>query len=40
MAYDVQKIRSRFPGLKRQFNGQDVVFLDNPAGGLRLPRLC
>lgn len=32
MAYDVQKIRARFPGLKRQFNGQDVVFLDNPAG--------
>lgn len=32
MAYDVQKIRSRFPALKRQFNNRDIVFLDNPAG--------
>jgi cysteine desulfurase family protein (TIGR01976 family) len=32
MAYDVQKIRNQFPGLKRQFKGQDIVCLDNPAG--------
>lgn len=32
MTYDVHQVRDRFPGLKRQFDGRDIVFLDNPAG--------
>jgi cysteine desulfurase family protein (TIGR01976 family) len=32
MAYDVNRVRENFPGLKRQKNGEQVAFLDNPAG--------
>jgi cysteine desulfurase family protein (TIGR01976 family) len=32
MAYDVDRIRQRFPGLRRVKNGRPVAFLDNPAG--------
>ena len=30
--YPIEQIRSRFPGLKRQINGQQAIFFDGPGG--------
>ena len=32
MAYDIDRIRARFPALQRDYNGRPIVFFDNPAG--------
>lgn len=32
MSYDVHRIRASFPALQREFNGNPIIFLDNPAG--------
>jgi cysteine desulfurase family protein (TIGR01976 family) len=38
MAYDVELVRSHFPGLARTKAGRSVAFLDNPAG-TQVPRM-
>ena len=35
--YDVEKIRSQFPALKRKINGQPVIYIDGP-GGTQVPQ--
>lgn len=35
--YDVDKIRSQFPALKRKINGQPIIYLDGP-GGTQVPQ--
>ena len=37
MAYDIDRIRTNFPALQRELNGQPIVFFDNPAG-TQVPR--
>ncbi len=37
MAYDIDRIRTSFPALQRDLNGQPIVFFDNPAG-TQVPR--
>jgi cysteine desulfurase family protein (TIGR01976 family) len=39
MSYDVERIRSEFPGLAREEGGRPVVFFDNPAG-TQVARRC
>lgn len=34
--YDVEKIRSQFPALKRKISGQPIIYLDGP-GGTQVP---
>jgi cysteine desulfurase family protein (TIGR01976 family) len=37
MAYDIDRIRTSFPALQRDYNGRPIVFFDNPAG-TQVPR--
>lgn len=32
MAYDIERVRARFPALQRQQDGRPIIFFDNPAG--------
>lgn len=32
MSYDIDRVRSNFPALERQYNGRPITFFDNPAG--------
>ncbi len=36
MAFSVEQVRSQFPALKQNFNGQSAIFLDGP-GGSQVP---
>ena len=37
MSYDIERIRTNFPALQREFNGRPIIFFDNPAG-TQVPR--
>jgi cysteine desulfurase family protein (TIGR01976 family) len=37
MTYDIDSVRGNFPALRREVNGQPIVFFDNPAG-TQVPR--